>query len=201
MSGHSLRSNALGLTEIPMPITHESLPIQTNPDDEELLRHIHLRDIDQFAELINRYQRQVTRIVSRRVPAGLVDEIAHSDHKVAEERMCPVMMTSFTAAIGLLPTAVSMGIGAHSQQPLARVVVGGMLTSALLIFVVLLIRFQLLHQQETRKEQSGTDQVQRFDKTSQSSETNWYDVAHRPNSVASLMISEVPPSQILAYHL
>ena len=53
--------------------------------------------------------------------------------KSAEERMRPVMMTSLAAAIGLLPAAVATGIGAQSQQPLARVVVGGMLTSAVLI--------------------------------------------------------------------
>jgi cobalt-zinc-cadmium resistance protein CzcA len=53
--------------------------------------------------------------------------------KSAEVRMRPVLMTTLAAAIGLLPAAVATGIGAQSQQPLARVVVGGMLTSALLI--------------------------------------------------------------------
>jgi RNA polymerase sigma-70 factor (ECF subfamily) len=77
MSGHSLRSNALGVAGIPMPITDESLPDQTSPDVEELLRQIHLGDIDQFAELISRYQKHVIRIVCRRVPADRVDEIAH----------------------------------------------------------------------------------------------------------------------------
>ncbi|WP_447983500.1 efflux RND transporter permease subunit [Nitrospira sp. Nam74] len=57
--------------------------------------------------------------------------------KGAEARMRPVMMTSLAAAIGLLPAAIATGIGAQSQQPLARVVVGGMLTSPVLILVVL----------------------------------------------------------------
>jgi cobalt-zinc-cadmium resistance protein CzcA len=63
----------------------------------------------------------------------------------AEVRMRPVLMTALAAAIGLLPAAVATGIGAQSQQPLARVVVGGMLTSAVLILVVLPVLYQLAH--------------------------------------------------------
>ncbi len=62
--------------------------------------------------------------------------------KSAEVRMRPVLMTSLAAAIGLIPAAVASGIGAQSQQPLARVVVGGMLTSAVLILVVLPILYR-----------------------------------------------------------
>ncbi len=39
----------------------------------------------------------------------------------------PVMMTALMAAIGLLPAAVSHGIGSESSRPLARVVIGGVL--------------------------------------------------------------------------
>ena len=41
-------------------------------------------------------------------------------------------MTILTAILGLLPAAVSTRIGAQSQQPLAVVVIGGMLMSLLL---------------------------------------------------------------------
>ena len=63
----------------------------------------------------------------------------------AEVRMRPVMMTSLAAAIGLLPAAIATGIGAQSQQPLARVVVGGMLTSPILILIVLPVLYFVLH--------------------------------------------------------
>lgn len=49
----------------------------------------------------------------------------------------PVMMTALMAAIGLLPAAISHGIGSESAQPLARVVIGGILCAmvfSLLIF-------------------------------------------------------------------
>ena len=42
------------------------------------------------------------------------------------------MMTSLTAALGLLPAALSTRIGAQTQRPLAIVVVGGMLTTIFL---------------------------------------------------------------------
>lgn len=68
----------------------------------------------------------------------------------AEARMRPVLMTTLAAAIGLLPAAVATGIGAQSQQPLARVVVGGMLTSAALILLVLPVLYQLVHRGDDR---------------------------------------------------
>jgi heavy metal efflux system protein len=47
--------------------------------------------------------------------------------------MRPVVMACAAACLGLLPAAVSTGIGVQAQQPLARVVVGGMITSPLAI--------------------------------------------------------------------
>lgn len=51
--------------------------------------------------------------------------------------MRPVMMACAAAGLGLLPGAVSTGIGVQAQQPLARVVVGGMITSPLAILFLL----------------------------------------------------------------
>ncbi|MCU6454581.1 CusA/CzcA family heavy metal efflux RND transporter [Sphingomonas sp. A2-49] len=49
----------------------------------------------------------------------------------------PVVMTCLVAAIGLLPAALSSGIGSQVQKPLALVVVGGMALAPLLILLVL----------------------------------------------------------------
>ena len=40
-------------------------------------------------------------------------------------RVRPVIMTALMAAIGLLPAAISTGIGSETQKPLAVVVIGG----------------------------------------------------------------------------
>ena len=54
----------------------------------------------------------------------------------AEQRMRPMLMTSLAACIGLLPAAMSHGIGSQVQRPLATVVVGGMLIGPILLLLV-----------------------------------------------------------------
>ncbi len=54
----------------------------------------------------------------------------------AEQRMRPMLMTALSACIGLLPAALSTGIGSQVQRPLATVVVGGMLLGPLMLLVV-----------------------------------------------------------------
>jgi len=49
----------------------------------------------------------------------------------------PVMMTCIVACVGLIPAALSSGIGSQVQRPLAQVVVGGMLFAPVLILLVL----------------------------------------------------------------
>ena len=51
--------------------------------------------------------------------------------------MRPVVMACAAACLGLLPAAVSSGIGVQAQQPLARVVVGGMVTSPVAILFLI----------------------------------------------------------------
>jgi heavy metal efflux system protein len=70
----------------------------------------------------------------------------------AMTRMRPILMAMLAAGLGLLPAAVATGIGTQAQQPLARVVVGGMLSSAILILVVLPVLYQLMYSRETVQE-------------------------------------------------
>ncbi len=58
------------------------------------------------------------------------------EHGCVDE-MRPVVMACMAAGLGLLPAALSNGIGAQAQQPLARVVVGGMITTIIAILFVL----------------------------------------------------------------
>ncbi|RYF09845.1 MAG: efflux RND transporter permease subunit, partial [Deltaproteobacteria bacterium] len=56
--------------------------------------------------------------------------------EAAEKRFRPVLMTTLVACLGLLPAAVSNGIGAQTQKPLAIVVIGGSLIVAILTRVL-----------------------------------------------------------------
>jgi len=71
-------------------------------------------------------------------------------------RMRPLLMTAFSACIGLFPAALSHGIGSQVQRPLATVVVGGMLVGPLfLLLVVPAIRLLVLRRVKLKKRRKG----------------------------------------------
>jgi cobalt-zinc-cadmium resistance protein CzcA len=59
-------------------------------------------------------------------------------------RLRTVLMTALLASFGLLPMAVSHGIGAETQKPLAIVVIGGLISATLLVLYVLPVLYVLL---------------------------------------------------------
>lgn len=70
-------------------------------------------------------------------------------------RVRPVVMTALMAAIGLMPAAISTGIGSETQKPLAVVVIGGLVTSTVLTLLILpciyALVHRLIHKRENRK--------------------------------------------------
>jgi heavy metal efflux system protein len=68
---------------------------------------------------------------------GITGDRVKSMLRACEIQMRPVVMTCVIAGVGLLPAALSSGIGSQVQKPLAVVVVGGMLLAPLLILIVL----------------------------------------------------------------
>lgn len=64
--------------------------------------------------------------------------------KGATERLRPVLMASLLALFGLLPMALSTGIGSETQRPFALVVVGGMLTTLVIVLLVLPVLYCLI---------------------------------------------------------
>lgn len=68
-------------------------------------------------------------------------------------RTRPVVMTAMMAAIGLLPAAMSTGIGSESQKPLAIVIIGGLVTATvftLLVFPIIYHKALRLKEQKVR---------------------------------------------------
>jgi cobalt-zinc-cadmium resistance protein CzcA len=67
----------------------------------------------------------------------LTHGLTHIDamYRAASTRMRPLLMTSLSACIGLLPAAISTGIGSQVQRPLATVIVGGMLVGPVMLLL------------------------------------------------------------------
>jgi cobalt-zinc-cadmium resistance protein CzcA len=76
--------------------------------------------------LINRYRRALNR------GATPMEAMFRS----ASTLMRPLLMMSLSAGIGLLPAALSTGIGSEVQRPLATVVVGGMFVGPIMLLIV-----------------------------------------------------------------
>jgi cobalt-zinc-cadmium resistance protein CzcA len=70
-----------------------------------------------------------------RVAAGGMAPVDAMFHAVGEQ-MRPILMMTLSACIGLLPAAISTGIGSQVQRPLATVIVGGMLIGPIMLLVV-----------------------------------------------------------------
>ena len=66
----------------------------------------------------------------------LSDSVGEAMFNAATQRMRPMLMTALSACLGLLPAAVSTGIGSQVQRPLAIVVVGGMLVGPIMLLIV-----------------------------------------------------------------
>lgn len=62
--------------------------------------------------------------------------LEHAIKNGVESRVRPVVMTALMAAIGLLPAALSNGIGSETSKPLAIVVIGGLITATVLTLLV-----------------------------------------------------------------
>jgi cobalt-zinc-cadmium resistance protein CzcA len=69
----------------------------------------------------------------------------------AVTRLRTVLMTALLAALGLLPMALSTGIGAETQKPLAVVVIGGLVSATLLVLFVMPVLYVLLSRLGGRK--------------------------------------------------
>jgi heavy metal efflux system protein len=86
----------------------------------------------------------------------------HEEHSIemaareaAEKRFRPVLMTTLVAMLGLLPAALSNGIGAQTQKPLAIVVIGGSFILAVLTRVLQPPLLVLAHQWMERRKNKG----------------------------------------------
>jgi len=71
--------------------------------------------------------------------------LAEAVKEGAKSRLRPVVMTALMAMLGLLPAALSKGIGSETQKPLAVVVIGGLISATILVMIVLPAIYMLIY--------------------------------------------------------
>jgi HAE1 family hydrophobic/amphiphilic exporter-1 len=76
---------------------------------------------------------------------GIRDAVAHS----CRIRLRPILMTSLATVVGLLPMALKLETGSEAYAPLARVIIGGLITSVALTIFVVPAAYLLIYQRRT----------------------------------------------------
>ena len=69
--------------------------------------------------------------------------------EAGRRRLRPILMTTLTTVLGLLPLAFGIGEGAEAQAPLARAVIGGLIGSTLITLVLIPVVYTLFHRKSS----------------------------------------------------
>jgi HAE1 family hydrophobic/amphiphilic exporter-1 len=81
----------------------------------------------------------------------VVEAVAHA----CRIRLRPILMTSLATVVGLLPMAFKIETGSEAYAPLARVIIGGLLTSIVLTIFVVPAAYLLIYQRRTAEAPAG----------------------------------------------
>lgn len=82
---------------------------------------------------------------------------AEAAAEAGRRRLRPILMTTLTTILGLLPLALGMGEGAESQAPLARAVVGGLTGSTLVTLVLIPVVYSLFHPERAAERNAAAE--------------------------------------------
>jgi len=96
-------------------------------------------------------------IITRQRRDGLPLEAAAVDGAAA--RLRPVLMTTVTTVMGLMPTAIGIGEGAELQVPLARAVIGGLLIGTMVTLVFIPTLYVTVEGYRARRRASRPEEI------------------------------------------
>jgi cobalt-zinc-cadmium resistance protein CzcA len=66
--------------------------------------------------------------------------------------MRPILMTALMAGLGLLPAAISQGIGSETQRPFAVVIVGGIVSATVFTLALLPLIYSIFLKEDAEAE-------------------------------------------------
>ncbi len=88
-----------------------------------------------------------TNLLRRRDGMPLREAIEEAGRR----RLRPILMTAMTTILGLVPLALGLGEGGEAQAPMARAVIGGLLSSTLITLVFVPVVYSILARQEVKE--------------------------------------------------
>jgi HAE1 family hydrophobic/amphiphilic exporter-1 len=91
-----------------------------------------------------------TNLLRRRDRMGLREAIEEAGCR----RLRPILMTALTTILGLTPLALGIGEGSEAQAPLARAVIGGLLSSTLITLIFVPVVYSVFERKMTEHEKS-----------------------------------------------
>jgi len=75
--------------------------------------------------------------------------------EAGRRRLRPVLMTTLTTTFAMLPLALGVGEGAEAQAPMARAVIGGLLSACFITLLVIPVIYSLFHRRDDEKLMEG----------------------------------------------
>jgi len=91
-----------------------------------------------------------TNLLRREEGMGLREAIEEAGRR----RLRPILMTAFTTMFALVPMALGLGEGGEFQMPLARAVIGGLLSASLITLVVVPVIYSVFERRLAKQEAS-----------------------------------------------
>ncbi|MCU0276958.1 MAG: efflux RND transporter permease subunit, partial [Acidobacteria bacterium] len=88
-----------------------------------------------------------TNLLRRRDKMGVREAIEEAGRR----RLRPILMTALTTILAMIPLALALGEGSEAQAPLARAVVGGLLSSTLITLLVVPVVYSLFEGKKDKK--------------------------------------------------
>lgn len=82
--------------------------------------------------------------------------------EAGRRRLRPILMTASTTIIGLVPLALGLGEGGEAQAPMARAVIGGLISSTLITLVFVPVVYSIFERHAWRTEVQSQDEKKRL---------------------------------------
>ena len=99
-----------------------------------------------------------TNLLRRRDKMALREAIEEAGRR----RLRPILMTAMTTILAMLPLALGLREGSEAQAPMARAVVGGLLSSTLITLVVIPVIYSLFEGKKARSQWYSTERPAHF---------------------------------------